>query len=70
MTKQTNALVLEQDAGKRGAGYAASQREHQKVSPFVIMFQQIEVAARRKTVDGLVLGPNSDTNLYAEIVKN
>jgi peptide/nickel transport system substrate-binding protein len=70
MTKQTNALVLEQNADKRAAGYAASQREHQKVSPFVIMYQQIEVAARRKTVDGFVIGPNSDTNLYGEIAKN
>jgi len=34
------------------------------------MFQQTEVAGRRKNVDGFVIGPNSDTNLYANIVKN
>jgi peptide/nickel transport system substrate-binding protein len=50
--------------------YEDLQREHMKVSPFVIMFQQTEVAARRKNVDGLVIGPNSDTNLYSNIVKN
>ena len=70
MTKQTNELVLERNPEKRAAGYETSQREHQKVSPFVIMFQQIEVAARRKTADGFVIGPNSDTNLYAGIAKN
>ena len=66
MTKQTiGRCVLERDAEKRAAGYETSQREHQKVSPFVIMFQQIEVAARRKNVDGFVIGPTSDTNYYA-----
>jgi peptide/nickel transport system substrate-binding protein len=70
MTQQTLALVLERDSEKRKAGYEASQREHLKVSPFVIMFQQIEVAARRKTVDGFVIGPNSDTNYYWNIVKS
>jgi peptide/nickel transport system substrate-binding protein len=69
MTKQTAELVLEKDAAKRAAGYGASQREHQKSSPFVIMFQQIEVAARRKGVEGFVIGPNSDTNYYWNITK-
>jgi peptide/nickel transport system substrate-binding protein len=70
MTKQTMELVLERNAEKRAAGYEASQREHQKVSPFVIMFQQIEVAARRKSVDGFVIGPNSDTNYYWGVTKS
>ncbi|WP_342361441.1 ABC transporter substrate-binding protein [Terrarubrum flagellatum] len=69
MTKQTVDLVLEKVAEKRAAGYETSEREHQKVSPFVIMFQQIEVAARRKGVEGFVIGPNSDTNYYSNITK-
>jgi peptide/nickel transport system substrate-binding protein len=50
--------------------YEALERDHQKNSPFVIMFQQIEVAAHRKSVDGFILGPSFDTNLYAGIAKH
>ena len=64
------ANVLETDAAKRATVYGELQREHQKVSPFVIMFQQIEVSAQRKGVDNWVIGPSSDTNFYAPITKN
>ncbi|HRE20849.1 MAG TPA: ABC transporter substrate-binding protein, partial [Rhabdaerophilum sp.] len=70
MTKKTAANVLETDAAKRKAVYEDIQREHQKTSPFVIMFQQIEVAAYRKGVTGFVVGPTSDTNFYHTIAKN
>ena len=70
MTKVTQANVLESDASKRAAVYGSLQRDHQKVSPFVIMFQQIEVSAQRKGVDNWVIGPSSDTNFYAPITKN
>lgn len=69
MSKQTLAAVTERDAKKRADMYVEIQKEHQKVSPFVIMFQQIEVAAHKNNVDGLVLGPSFDNNLYAGIVK-
>lgn len=69
MTKKTQANVLETDAAKRKAVYEDLQREHQKVSPFVIMFQQIEVAAYGKNVSGFVIGPTSDTNYYFPIEK-
>jgi peptide/nickel transport system substrate-binding protein len=69
MTKETLAAVNEGDAEKRAAIYEKLQREHQKVSPFIIMFEQIEVAAHRKNVDGFVMGPSNDTNLYTSIVK-
>jgi hypothetical protein len=36
------------------------------VSPFIILFEQIEVAAHRKSVDGFVLGPSNDTNPAVE----
>lgn len=70
MTKITQAAVLETSAEKRKAEYEGLQREHQKVSPFVIMFQQIEVSADRKGVSGWAIGPSSDTNFYAPIAKN
>jgi peptide/nickel transport system substrate-binding protein len=70
MTKVTQANVLETEAAKRAAVYGDLQREHQKVSPFVIMFQQVEVSADRKGVKGWAIGPSSDTNFYAPISKN
>ena len=70
LTEKTMAAVAERDTEKRAALYEALQREHQKISPFIIMFQQIEVAAHRKSADGFVLGPTNDTNLYGGIVKN
>jgi len=70
MTKVTQAAVLERDGVKRAETYGNLQREHQQISPFVIMFQQVEVSAQRKTVGGWVIGPTSDTNFYAPIVKN
>jgi len=70
MTKKTQAAVEEPDAEKRAEMYLSLQREHQKVAPFVIMFQQIEVAAHRKSVDGFVVGPTNDNNWYLNIKKN
>jgi peptide/nickel transport system substrate-binding protein len=70
MTKRTAAAVIERDAEKRVGIYQDLQKEHQAVSPFVIMFQQIEVAARRANVDGFVIGPSFDNNFYKDIVKN
>lgn len=69
MTKKTQANVLERDADKRKAVYEELQREHQKTSPFVIMFQQIEVAAARSNLSGFVIGPSSDTNFFNTIEK-
>jgi peptide/nickel transport system substrate-binding protein len=69
MTKQTQAALRERDAKKREAMYQAIQREHQRSSPFVILFQEIEVAAYTKDVEGLILGPSYDNNLYATIRK-
>lgn len=70
MSKQTMALALERDAGRRAAGYEASQREILKVSPYVLMFQQIDAVAHRRNVSGFVIGANSATNFYWPIVKN
>ena len=45
--------MREKDAKKREATYQQLQREHQKMSPFIIMFQETEVVAHHKGVDGL-----------------
>ena len=64
MTKKADAAVLEKDAAKRAEMYLELQREHQQVSPFVIMFQDIEILGKRANVDGFVLGPSFDSNFY------
>lgn len=69
MTKKTLANVLERDTDKRKTVYEELQREHQKTSPFVIMFQQIEVAAARSNVSGFRIGPSSSGNYYWNIEK-
>ncbi|MBI3452235.1 MAG: ABC transporter substrate-binding protein [Rhodospirillales bacterium] len=69
MTKVTLAASREKDAKKRAAAYEAIEREHQKTSPFVTMFQETEVAAHRKNVDGLIIGPSFDNNLYMALKK-
>ena len=70
MTKEADAAVLERDAGKRSDLYLKIEREHQQVSPFVIMFQETEVTAMRKNVNGFVIGPSFDDNKYNGVTKN
>lgn len=64
MSQKTLAAVLERDAQKRAAMYEAIQREHQQVSPFVIIAQEIDVIAARSNVKGMIWGPSFDDNKY------
>ena len=43
LTKQTQAAVFERDAKKRAEMYQALQKTVIEDSPFIIMFQQVEV---------------------------
>jgi peptide/nickel transport system substrate-binding protein len=38
--------------------------------PYVIMFQTVETVALRKNVDGFIVGPTFDLDLYRDVVKN
>ena len=69
MTKKADAAVLERDTAKRAKMYIELQREHQQVSPFVIMFQDIEVVGERANVKGFILGPSFDSNFYQYVTK-
>lgn len=69
MTKKADAAVLEKDTAKRAQMYLDLQREHQQVSPFVIMFQDIEVVAERANVKGFIVGPSFDSNFYQHVTK-
>ncbi|MEP3438057.1 MAG: ABC transporter substrate-binding protein [Hoeflea sp.] len=69
MTKKADAAVLESDADKRAAMYVELQKESQETSPFVIMFQEIEVIARRKNVEGFIVGPSFNDNSFKAVTK-
>ncbi|MEQ8356991.1 MAG: ABC transporter substrate-binding protein [Kiloniellaceae bacterium] len=70
MTKAADAAVLERDPAKRAQMYLEIQKVHQATSPFVIMFQQTEVAATRADTKGFIIGPAFDDNRYSEVTKN
>ena len=69
LTKKSDAAVLERDDGKRRAMYEELQAEFRKTSPFVMLYQQTEVAAYRSNVEGLKLGPTFDTNYMFKVAK-
>ncbi|WP_020590211.1 ABC transporter substrate-binding protein [Desulfobacter curvatus] len=69
MTQKADAAVMERDTAKRVQMYLDLQREHQQTSPFVIMFQSIEVVAERANVENFILGPSFDSNFYRYTTK-
>ena len=70
MTTMADAAILERDPAKRAEMYLEIQKAHQATSPFVIMFQQTEVAATRADTKGFIIGPAFDDNKYHEVTKN
>ncbi|WP_416064968.1 ABC transporter substrate-binding protein [Rhizobium sp. ZK1] len=69
LDKETKAALLERDAAKRAAMYEDVQKKFLANSPFVIIFQQIEVAGYRKNLKDFKLGPSFDTNYVGPIAK-
>jgi peptide/nickel transport system substrate-binding protein len=69
LTKKTDAAAQERDGKKRTALYAEIQAEFRKSSPFVMLFQQTEVAALRAGVDGFRIGPTSDSTYMHVVTK-
>ena len=60
----------EKDATKRAQMYMDLQKQALEESPYIIMFQQVETAAVRSNVNGFIIGPTFDLNLYRYTVKN
>ena len=60
----------EKDGAKRAQMYMDLQKMALEESPFVILFQQVETIAVRKNVDGFIVGPTFDLDLYRNVVKN
>jgi len=68
-TKRAIEAQKEPDAARRVAMYERLQRDHQERSPFVIMSQQVEVAAMKKGTTGLELALLADRTRYAGLTK-
>jgi peptide/nickel transport system substrate-binding protein len=62
--------LLEKDAAKRAAVYEDLQKKALAQSPFVIIFQQTEVAGTRANLKGFKLGPSFDTNYVFTVSKD
>ncbi|WFU87101.1 ABC transporter substrate-binding protein [Rhizobium sp. CC1099] len=69
LDKQTKAALLERDGAKRAAMYQDIQKKYLENSPFIFIFQQIEVAGYRKNLKDFKLGPSFDTNFVGPIAK-
>jgi len=69
LTEEVKAALLERDADKRADMYKKLQQEALDTSPFVMIFQQIEVAGLRGTVKNYRLGPSFDSNFLAPVTK-
>ncbi len=62
--------LLEKDAEKRAAIYQDLQKKVAATSPFVIVFQQTEVAGFSSKLKGYKLGPSFDTNFVYTVSKD
>jgi peptide/nickel transport system substrate-binding protein len=69
LTKKSDAAMLERDAGKRKTMYEALQADFRQTSPFIMLYQETEVAAYRSNVEGLRLGPTFDSNYLFNVAK-
>ena len=69
LTAQADAAVLESDPAKRAEMYQAMQKQEQEDSPFVIMFQEIEVLGMRDNVEGFIIGPSFNDNSFRNVTK-
>jgi len=65
MTKTVGEAVLERDSDRRKQIYLDLQTAHQQNSPFVIMFQEIEVLGARSNVKGIVIGPANKNSFWS-----
>ncbi|MBD9373038.1 ABC transporter substrate-binding protein [Rhizobium sp. ARZ01] len=70
LTKETQAALLEKDSAKRADMYKGLQKAVLETSPFVVIFQQTEVAATRANLKDFKLGPSFDTNFVSTVSKD
>jgi peptide/nickel transport system substrate-binding protein len=70
LTQRSEQAALAKSEEERAKLYRGMQTDVENSSPFVIMFQEVEVVLHRSNVDGLVIGPAGDVDRYAAIVKH
>jgi peptide/nickel transport system substrate-binding protein len=69
LTEKTKAALLEKDPTKRADIYKGLQKTVLERGPYVVIFQQIEVAGARKDVKNFKLGPSFDTTFLGGVTK-
>jgi len=70
LTKQTDAALLEKDSAKRAEMYQTLQKEALDTSPYIMVYQQQEVAGVRGSVQNFRLGPSFDSNFVSNVTKS
>ncbi|MEB2845493.1 ABC transporter substrate-binding protein [Rhizobiales bacterium RZME27] len=70
LSDASKGALLEKDAEKRAAIYQNLQKKVAATSPFVIVFQQTEVAGYSSKLKGYKLGPSFDTNFVYTVSKD
>ncbi|MDR6756766.1 peptide/nickel transport system substrate-binding protein [Mycoplana sp. BE70] len=70
LTEKTKAALLEKDSAKRAQMYEELQKAVLETSPFVVIFQQTEVAGYRANLKEFKLGPTFDTNFVWSVSKD
>ncbi|MEO8686009.1 MAG: ABC transporter substrate-binding protein, partial [Devosia sp.] len=69
LSKQTAAALLEKDGAKRAQMYQEIEKAVLADSPFIIIFQQTEVAGLSSKLKNYKLGPSFDTNYVGPVTK-
>lgn len=69
LTKKSDAAAQERDGARRAKMYQEIQADFRKTSPFVMLYQQVEVAAYRDNVAGLKIGSTSDSTYMFNVSK-
>jgi len=70
LMRQVAAAMVERDDRERAAMYEALQRRFMATAPYVMLFEQVEVAAHRADAQGFAIGVTSEFDRYAGITKH
>ncbi|MFN7008582.1 MAG: ABC transporter substrate-binding protein [Allorhizobium sp.] len=70
LSAKTQAALLEKDSAARAAIYEDLQKQVLATGPFVVVFQQTEVASYSVKVKDYKLGPSFDTNFVYTVSKD
>jgi len=69
LSARAAANARETDAVRRLDEYCAPQRDSRARDPFVLLLQQVEVAAVRSEVAGFTLGGLADRTAYSKVAR-